>query len=391
MNTQSSNAVVVRTPSNIPAPPPPGGPSFAVVSRIGVGRVGCFPLPRAANSPFATSNSAGRSRPSSSVNCAHDDAPANSVARNSPVDKSSRASPTQAPAPAPLTPTLASQLLCSAPSPESTTVPGVSTRVTSRRTIFFVQLGVFHLFAPGPPGNPCAATAGCIPRPRGRARRTSAASSRDHAPSASVVVRATRQSRLRKTVRRSPRSGRTSRQSGCASLAAKYRRHHRSLRARIQCGRATLHLVRPSLCCCLRQNLSPRRNRREYRTCQGHVCLRRAISLWIACIKSTIPDTYQPAMNNLQEAIAVQPAVQRPPQPDRRKRGRQRDQVKMGHRRGPQSGPPVARHCNHARRQEVALERRPKMLRRPPPHRAIDHQRRPIHRRTRALPSCAGQ
>ena len=36
---------------------------------------------------------------------------------------------------------LASQLLCSAPRAESTTVPGVRTRVTSRRTIFLVSFG----------------------------------------------------------------------------------------------------------------------------------------------------------------------------------------------------------------------------------------------------------
>ena len=89
--------------------------------------------------------------------------PANSVARNSPVERSTKANPivpaaalprevARPPAPAanspptPVPPPLGNYSPSARPTPAPVAVPGVSTRITSRRTIFF----------PGPGSSICS-------------------------------------------------------------------------------------------------------------------------------------------------------------------------------------------------------------------------------------------
>ena len=79
-----------------------------------------------------------------------------------------------------------------------------------------------------------------------------------------------------------------------------------------------------------------------------------------------------------QERIAAHPAVQPAPDEDRRNRGEHRDEKVMCDFSCPQAGDTIADHCNRARRKKVALQRRAKVLRRPPPHRSVYHQRRPV-------------
>ena len=83
------------------------------------------------------SNSFGRNCSNSSCTRRSAPSPENSVARNSPVDKSSAANPTRSPTCA----SAARKLFSSDPSDESAAVPGVTTRVTSRRTSFFASRG----------------------------------------------------------------------------------------------------------------------------------------------------------------------------------------------------------------------------------------------------------
>ena len=85
----------------------------------------------------AYSSSFGRNCCSSSWIRRSAPSPENSVARNSPVDRSRAANPARSPA----VTTAARKLFSSELSDESAAVPGVTTRVTSRRTSFFASRG----------------------------------------------------------------------------------------------------------------------------------------------------------------------------------------------------------------------------------------------------------
>ena len=198
------------------------------------------------------------------------------------------------------------------------------------------------------PGSPCAIASGCTALPRGRGHRTSVASCRDRAPSASVATRARRQSHPRKTARRNPQCGRTSgspdgppwpQNTAASPASARPRRLWPSPLP-----------PRPSVCL---SRLSPKSlappEWPEYRTCPSSS--QRSPLLLVDCLdqqqNSTNADQ-RPAVNDLQECVPLECCGSRPRPSFRSPAARprkQRDQVvKMRHQAvskvPPASSPP---------------------------------------------------
>ena len=163
------------------------------------------------------------------TNCPQAVAPENSVARNSPVDRSKQRQPTRISRARAAHATLASQLLFSPPAPNPPPSPA-SAPASPRAGPSSWSTRDLPSARTGLPGIPSAAASECIVPPRGTARRTSAVFSPDPSPSASVAVPATPQSRPQ--VKRSEKSlFRQIIRHPDALLRRKVLPHHRGLRA----------------------------------------------------------------------------------------------------------------------------------------------------------------
>src|ERR1700739_4504595 len=81
----------------------------------------------------------------------------------------------------------------------------------------------------------------------------------------------------------------------------------------------------------------------------------------------------------LKESVTVEPVIDCPAEISPQKSDGQREKIVMSYVRSPQAREPIAGHTYYAGGEKISLQSRAKVLRRPPAHGAVYHERRAVH------------